>query len=301
MLIQNNESFERMSEKLFEKGVKDYEFILRNNNPKLNGIDPYDKKSFRGKNIIDEITSNVWYFLREVVRINTLDDGLVPFNINLINLETLFLLENGADVYLTSPRQTFGTITLCVYMLWKAYTNTGNPKFKYSFTSSNNYSTNLMFDRIKSLIKFPDYICKDLSSYVDYKFVTDYIPDIDFLFIDDFEFMKNNDINNVLKILKAKRDGKINTQIVFKSSLGHEKSLGRRIADDIAKTSHKFEYFLFDNPEFIQKNELYYVIEDIEELMPKINIDKIKKILNNDKDTIKRELLCDRCKDYEIR
>jgi hypothetical protein len=118
MLIQNKESFERMSEKLFEKGVKDYEFILRNNNPKLNGINPYDEKSFKGKNIIDEITSNVWYFLREVARIPDQGGTGIPFQLNRGNLASAWCFFNSIDHYLCIPRQIGKTQSTVALINW---------------------------------------------------------------------------------------------------------------------------------------------------------------------------------------
>lgn len=301
----NNKYFENLSEKLNEKGVRNNEFVLKLYNENINGLNPHCRDFLLEQKVLrdiqDETESNLWYYLRECVKIRDRENKLHDFNLNIINLESLFLLEHGADVYLTSPRATMGTMTMCAYLLWKAHTGK-----KISFVCTRKSDEHNMFDRIKEIITTPFFIDKGIaiSSYINYKLILDYNIDADYLFIDDFEHMNNSTINDIFKILKLKKEGKIKTQIIFKSCLGRESSLGRRVADDIAKSSSKFEYFYFDYPELIE-NKLYYVQEDIYDLFNKDTaeekIENFKRLFNNDEETINNELYCNRCKKYEIR
>ena len=62
----------------------------------------------------------LWYYLRECVKIRDRENKLHDFNLNIINLESLFLLEHGADVYLTSPRAQW-VLWQCLFALESTY------------------------------------------------------------------------------------------------------------------------------------------------------------------------------------
>lgn len=274
MLIQNNESFKNLSNKLKGLGLTNYNFINQTEN-------------------------DIWYFLRNTCVVQHDGINCVPLHLNLLNLEALFLLENGADVYLTSPRVSFGTTTICAYILWKAL----NENFTFSLVSPSRLNNEYMFIRMRNIIKLPIHERKNLMGFVDIDNVIKYEIDVDLIFIDDFENFKNSDVNKIFKLLKLKKEGKIKSQIVFKSCLGRQHSLGRRVGDDIAKTAHKFEYYLFDNPQLIQSNELYYVQEKFENIFDDSDnlLERIKKDLNFDDEILNNDFLCNRCKNYEIR
>jgi len=69
----NNISFIKMAKTLKDEGVKNWNFCLTLYDSKLQGIDPYDPDlSLELKaRIQKEVMINFWYYIREVVRINS--------------------------------------------------------------------------------------------------------------------------------------------------------------------------------------------------------------------------------------
>ena len=67
----SNKSFLKMSVILRRRGVKNNKFMLTLYDKDLQGVDPHSRKlTDRQKiKIFNEVTNNIWYYLREVVRI----------------------------------------------------------------------------------------------------------------------------------------------------------------------------------------------------------------------------------------
>lgn len=102
--------------------LDDKDFCLTLLNENLIGVDPYDKSlsDELKKQIIEECEQNIWYFLREVVRVPLIGKGgeysYLPLNI--ANVSAIWQSINSIDSYLVSPRQTYKDVTFTILGLW---------------------------------------------------------------------------------------------------------------------------------------------------------------------------------------
>lgn len=119
-----NQSFLEMSRFLQMSGVKNYNFMLAQEN--LDLPDPYsiglseDEKEA----IVKESQNNMWYFFREVLRIpsTTASSGIgctEQFGLNLCNMNMLYLMDLGANLYVLGSRQySHKTQSMVAYLIW---------------------------------------------------------------------------------------------------------------------------------------------------------------------------------------
>ena len=122
-----NQTFVQVSEYLKERGVKNYNFMLRQIHDGVDNIDIFDPaiRSEEKKIVKDEIQNNVWYFLRAVVRIPRACE-MSRFIANIQNVSMIYCAENGSNVYVQAPRGTFKSGTIAAYMLWLILTGRTN-------------------------------------------------------------------------------------------------------------------------------------------------------------------------------
>ncbi len=108
-----NVTFLRISKVLKMMGIKNNHFMLSLFDPMLMNVDPHDYKSITPElatRIFLECRRNVWYYLREVVRIPMSGGDSVPYELTRGNLALTWLYYNDLDVGLVQPRQTGKTI-----------------------------------------------------------------------------------------------------------------------------------------------------------------------------------------------
>lgn len=103
--------------------LDDRDFCLTLINENLIGVDPYYENlcDEMKRMIIKECRENIWYFLREVVRIPTNIDGVVEYvhlPLNVANVSAIHRCINSVDSYLMSPRQAHKDITFLAMALW---------------------------------------------------------------------------------------------------------------------------------------------------------------------------------------
>lgn len=125
----SNESFLRLVSLYKEMGVKNCLFPLALLQPELQGIDPFDES------LTDEVKVkiglecryNMWYYLREVVRIPP-TAGPVPirYKANRGNISLTWLFMNHIDVALIQPRQTGKSVSTDTVMDWIIYIGATN-------------------------------------------------------------------------------------------------------------------------------------------------------------------------------
>lgn len=170
-----NTSFVQMSEYLEnyqgfpdsdKVGIRNHKFMLRLDNNRLKDIDPWDESlDDKVKEMIFiESMNNVWYFMREVVRLNV-NGELVPFKLNQSNVAVIWLYEHNQNVAMFGCRQVTYKSTLLdalySYELFKtAYRNIDN-----SVELFRNYG-NAKFDEFKNILPkyFIDFII-DSTAY----------------------------------------------------------------------------------------------------------------------------------------
>lgn len=115
----SNASFIAMASILKRKGIKNWAFFLKLYDEDLVGVDPYDpnlSNEYRLK-IIMECKKNMWYFVREVMRIPAPGDPM-KFKLHRGNLALLWACVNNIPVYEILPRQHGKTWAVISYALW---------------------------------------------------------------------------------------------------------------------------------------------------------------------------------------
>ena len=114
-----NESFLKVSQILAKKGVRNNKFFLALFDPELAGVDPHDPKLSEDlqERVLAECVRNMWYFVREVVRI-PVSGPAIPFELHLGNLFLLWCMAANINCYLVLPRQNYKTVSACAFYLW---------------------------------------------------------------------------------------------------------------------------------------------------------------------------------------
>ena len=114
-----NKSFVRLAQLYKQMGVKNYFFHLALMTPEIAELDPHsedlteDEKFLIGR----ECRENIWYYLREVVRIPAGGKG-VSYIANRGNISMTWLYMNHIDVALIQPRQTGKSVSTDAVMVW---------------------------------------------------------------------------------------------------------------------------------------------------------------------------------------
>lgn len=116
-----NKSFLNLAAKYNALKIKNCGFLLFLSQPELQGIDPHSENLTIEQKamIVIECKMNVWYFLREVVRIapNSGDKG-ISYIANRGNIALTWCFLNGMDFALIQPRQTGKSVSTDCIMLW---------------------------------------------------------------------------------------------------------------------------------------------------------------------------------------
>lgn len=102
-----NISFLQTSSDLKRLGIKNNKFFLKLYDKSLQGIDPHGKYISQEMvyKIVTECTRNIWYFLREVVRIPDQGGSGIKYQLNRANLALTWCFINHIDNWTCIPRQ----------------------------------------------------------------------------------------------------------------------------------------------------------------------------------------------------
>ena len=121
-----NTSFLKMAIILNQMGIRNNKFFLALYDKELRGINPHDltdpSLELRQR-IAYECKINLWYFLREVVRVVSSGTDGIPYILNRANLAQAWIYLNSINGFLTIPRQigkTIGMIAICLWYLYLA-------------------------------------------------------------------------------------------------------------------------------------------------------------------------------------
>lgn len=156
-----NKSFLETHEQLKLLGVKNNAYFLLLLNPLLQGVDPYDPNlpPEVALMIIEECSLNIFYFLREVVRIPEQGAGTVRFKLDRGTLAALYCFTNNINFYLMKPRQTGKSVGICAMLAWAFKFGITNGQFQFSANKEKIGKDNLK--RMKTYISLlPSYIAK---------------------------------------------------------------------------------------------------------------------------------------------
>lgn len=120
-LTTKNRSFLFVCKQLRDHNVKNYKFMLELLDPSIQGLDPYSKTLTNEQKlrIYYEICNNVWYYLREVVRVPVPGSITgIPYELNLGNLAQTYAAYKNANFVSLLPRQQGKTIGEVCFISW---------------------------------------------------------------------------------------------------------------------------------------------------------------------------------------
>lgn len=177
-----NISFLKMFHILKELGIKENNFFLHLEDETLLNVNPLDADSLTEEQkfrIIQEITINPWYLIRELITIP--ESGNVRFELNRGNLAILWAMFNNLNFYCLLPRQCTKTYTVCcgLYYInyWKG-NNTHSLHFSYqeSILKSNLQRIKSIRDNLPVYMKLHNpRVDKDNENEMHYKLLGNYI------------------------------------------------------------------------------------------------------------------------------
>ena len=124
-----NTSFIRMVFLLERMGIKNNKFFLHLSQPELAKYDPHnltDPSAELVARIAHECKINIWYYLREIIRISAPGASPIPYQLNRANLALSWCFANSVNAFIAMPRQkgkSIGTISLDSWAMYFGYKN----------------------------------------------------------------------------------------------------------------------------------------------------------------------------------
>lgn len=170
-ITTKNISFLKVSKMLRQRKVKNNKFMLELNDPSLVGVDPYSRDLTNAQKvaIYRECCNNLWYFIREVVRIPA-DGASISYELNLGNCTLNYIRKDNRNLMLILPRQHGKTLGEVIFEVWNLCFVTKNTNVSYLNKAKG--------DAIKNLKLFRDVIDL-LPRWMLDLFIKDYKNDID--------------------------------------------------------------------------------------------------------------------------
>jgi hypothetical protein len=231
-----NKSFLRISKVLRDRGVKNNKFMLQLFDPGLVGIDPFDPKLTNAQKIaiFKECSINVWYYIREVVRlaVEGKPEGL-KYKLNLGNLALSYIKSKNRNQFTILPRQfgkTMGEIIYDTWIMLFAATNTNII-----------YSNKERKDSVKNLKSFKD-IKENLPAWL-----TGFISSKNDKDNEEYKLIANR--NNTLKAISAA------TSDEQAEKLGRGMTTSNIYFDEFAFLARNEKIFLAARPAWVTASE----------------------------------------------
>lgn len=159
----SNRSFISVHKQLKELGIPDdcNQFFLILYNPMLQGVDPFDPDltPTQALMVVQECQINLYYFLRECVRIPEQGTGVVRFRLDRATLAAAWCFDHNINFYLMKPRQTGKSVGICAMLAWAFKFGITNGEFMFSANKEKIGKDNLA--RMKRYISLlPPYMAK---------------------------------------------------------------------------------------------------------------------------------------------
>lgn len=188
-----NTSFLKMAKKLKDNGIKNWNFMLVLYDPKLKGVDPHSSvlSLEMQARIQKEVMINFWYYIREVIRINSTAQP-VRYELHLGNMAMHYVQLMNLDLILCLPRQHYKTWSALCWYSWIYLYTAKNYTIIFSNKQLNDSQENLkrLMDIIEAL---PSY----LKSHMNPKNDTDNV-----------NMLALGENNNKIKALSSPKDEK---------------------------------------------------------------------------------------------
>lgn len=162
-----NTSFLVVAKELRDRNVSNYKFPLTIYDKDLIGVDPYSEglsDEIKSK-IIKETSINIWYFLREVIKIPAPAMN-VPYKLHRGNLAMTFCQWLNIDTSIELPRQHYKTYSAICFYVWVMMYVAKNYTMVFSHKSYDDSTENLK--KLKDIINpankcLPSYMYGTLS------------------------------------------------------------------------------------------------------------------------------------------
>ena len=154
-LNTKNTSFLRTAQLLKRLGVKNYAFPLCLYNPDLKDVDVHDLEENTPENEVlrtkvqIEARKNVWYFLRECVRIYSQGGDPVMFRLDRASCAMTWCFSNGIDYCGMAPRQTGKTVSAVSLCGWVMFIS--GSEFQFGSMSKDNSLREENVKRVRSI------------------------------------------------------------------------------------------------------------------------------------------------------
>lgn len=165
-----NESFIFMHRYLKARGIKNNKFHLLLYDQDLANVDPYDPTLpiYMKQKIFVECQRNFFYYIREVVRVQSQGGPYVRYKLDRGNLALNFCLTLNLNIYQEQPRQTGKTVGTEVWFSW-VY-NFGSRNANMVFLNKKHDDAKRNLNDVKQLIEaLPSYLRFDQAFGVDGK------------------------------------------------------------------------------------------------------------------------------------
>lgn len=165
-----NKSFMEIHYYLKAKGIKNNKFHLLLYDNDLANVDPYDPSlpTFMKQKVFLECQRNFWYYVREVVRVQSQGGPYVMYKLDRGNLALNFCFTLNLNIYEEQPRQTGKTVGTEVWYSW-VY-NFGSRNANMIFLNKKHDDAKRNLSDLKNLIKaLPSYLRFDQAFGMDGK------------------------------------------------------------------------------------------------------------------------------------
>lgn len=165
-----NKSFLEMHYYLKARGIKNNKFHLLLYDRDLANVDPYDLNlpTYMKQKIFLECQRNFWYYVREVVRVQSQGGPYVMYKLDRGNLALNFCFTLNLNIYEEQPRQTGKTVGTNVWFSW-VY-NFGSRNANMIFLNKKHDDAKRNLNDLKNIIKaLPSYLRFDQAFGIDGK------------------------------------------------------------------------------------------------------------------------------------
>lgn len=165
-----NKSFLEMHYYLKARGIKNNKFHLLLYDRDLANVDPYDLSlpTYMKQKIFLECQRNFWYYVREVVRVQSQGGPYVMYKLDRGNLALNFCFTLNLNIYEEQPRQTGKTVGTNVWFSW-VY-NFGSRNANMIFLNKKHDDAKRNLNDLKNIIKaLPSYLRFDQAFGIDGK------------------------------------------------------------------------------------------------------------------------------------
>lgn len=165
-----NTSAIRICRVLKAMGINNWYFPLVLHQSELKNVDPFDPHLTvqQKQMILLESKINIWYYIREIIRIPVSGGEAIHFEFNRGNLAFIWSFFNDIDIGFVCMRQIGKTTTTCAVMSWLMAVGAEN--INIGFCSKDGTNASDAVRRLKDMLhELPPYFIQKSTSDIDRK------------------------------------------------------------------------------------------------------------------------------------